>query len=52
MITTQVLDILEKEAIRPALGTESIGPGAVLLAALPVLVLLAALLVLGRRRRR
>ena len=46
------LDILEKEAIRPALGTESIGPGAVLLAALPVLVLLAALLVLGRRRRR
>ena len=45
------LDILAKEAIRPALGTGSIGPGAVLLAALPAAVLLAALLVLGSRRR-
>ena len=45
------LNILAKEAIRPALGTGSIGPGAVLLAALPAAVLLAALLVLGRRRR-
>ena len=45
------LDILAKEAIRPALGTGSIGPGVVLLAALPAAVLLAALLVLGRRRR-
>jgi len=33
------------------LGTGSIGPGAVLLAALPAAVLLAALLVLARRRR-
>ena len=45
------LEILAKEAIRPALGTGSIGPGAVLLAALPAVVLLAALLVLARRRR-
>lgn len=46
------LDILAKEAIRPALGTGSIGPGAVMLAALPAGVLLAALLVLKRRRNR
>ena len=46
------LEILAKEAIRPALGTGSIGPGAVLLATLPSAVLLAALLVLARRRRR
>ena len=46
------LDILAKEAIRPALGTGSIGPGAVLLAALPSAVLLTALLVLLRRRSR
>lgn len=46
------LEILAKEAIRPALGTGSIGPGAVLLAAMPAAVLLAALLVLGRRRRK
>ena len=45
------LEIMAKEAIRPALGTGSIGPGAVLLAALPAAVLLAALLVLARRRR-
>ena len=46
------LDILAKEAVRPALGTGSIGPGAVMLAALPAAVLLAALLVLRRRRNR
>ena len=46
------LDILAKEAIRSALGTGSIGPGAVMLAALPAGVLLAALLVLKRRRNR
>ena len=46
------LEILAKEAIRPALGTGSIGPGAVMVAALPAAVLLAALLVLARRRRR
>ena len=46
------LDILAKEAIRPALGAGSIGPGAVLLAVLPAAVLLAALLVLGRRYRK
>ena len=44
------LDILAKEAVRPALGVGSIQPGAVLLAALPAGVLLAALLVLRRRR--
>ena len=44
------LDILAKEAVRPALGTGSIGLGSVLLAALPAAVLLAALLVLLRRR--
>ena len=46
------LEIMAKEAIRPALGTGSIGPGAILLAALPAGVLLAALLVLLRRRSR
>ncbi len=46
------LDIVAKEALRPALGTGGIGPGAVLVAALPAAVLLAALLVLGRRRNR
>jgi ABC-2 type transport system permease protein len=45
------LNILAKEAIRPALDTGSIGPGTVLLVALPAAVLLTALLVLGRRRR-
>ncbi len=46
------LSILAREAIRPALGPGSIGPGAVLVAALPLGVLLAALLVLGRRRNK
>ncbi len=44
------LDIMAKAAVRPALGTGSIGLGSVLLAALPAAVLLAALLVLLRRR--
>jgi hypothetical protein len=46
------LDIMAKEAIRPSLGTGSIRTGAVLLAALPSSVLLAALLVLRRRKNR
>ena len=45
------LDILAKEALRPALGTRSIGPGAVLLTLLPAGVLLAALLILVKRKR-
>ena len=45
------LDILAREALRPALGTESIGPGAVLLTILPAAVLLAALLILVKRKR-
>ena len=45
------LGIMAKEAIRPALGVGSIQPGAVLLAALPAGILLAALLVLKRRSR-
>ena len=43
------LEILAKEAIRPALGVGSLQPGAILLAVLPAAVLLAALLVLRRR---
>ena len=46
------LDILAREAIRPALGVGSIQPGSILLAALPAAVLVAALLVLRRRRSR
>ncbi len=43
------LEILAKEAIRPALGIGSLQPGAILITALPAAVLLAALLVLRRR---
>lgn len=46
------LSIMAKDAIRPSLGTASAGLGSVLLAALPLSVLLAALLVLGPRRNR
>ena len=46
------LMIAPKEAIRPALGTGSTSLGSVLLVALPLSVLLAALLVLGPRRNR
>jgi len=46
------LQILAKDAVRPALGVGSLRPGAVLVAALPASVLLAALLVLRRRRNR
>ena len=46
------LNILAREAIRPALGVGSIQPGAIVLAALPAGVLLAAALVLRRRRAR
>ena len=46
------LDILAKEAIRPALGVGSLQPGAILLALLPAAVLLAALLVLRKRASR
>ncbi len=46
------LEIMAKEAIRPALGIGSLKPGAVLLVLLPAAVLLAALLVLRRRSAR
>ena len=46
------LNIMAKEAVRPSLGTGSIGLGSVLLVALPVSVLLAAILILGPRRNR
>ena len=46
------LEIMAKEAIRPMLGTGSIAPGAVLLTALPAAVVLAAFMVLFRRRRK
>jgi len=46
------LNIMAREAIRPALGVGSIQPGAIVLAALPAGVLLAAALVLRRRRAR
>ena len=46
------LDIMEREAVRPSLGVGSVRLGSVLLTALPAAVLLAALLVLARRRRR
>ena len=45
------LSILAREAVRPALGVGSLSVGAVLICALPAAVLLAALLVLGRRAR-
>ena len=45
------LQIAPKEALRPALGTGSVTPGSVLLVALPMAVLLAALLILRRRYR-
>ena len=44
------LTILAKEAVRPSLGIGSIQPGAVLTVLLPAGVLLAALLVLKKRR--
>ena len=44
------LSIVAKEAIRPALGIGSLTPGTVLLVTLPAAVLLAALLVLVKRR--
>ena len=46
------LDIMEREAVRPSLGVGSVRTGSILLTALPAAVLLAALLVLVRRRRR
>ena len=46
------LDIMEKDALRPALSVGGIGPGSVLLVALPTAVLVAALAVLLPRRRR
>lgn len=46
------LNIMAREALRPSLGVGSTGLGSVLLAALPLLVLLAALLVLPGRRNR
>jgi len=46
------LQIAPKEAVRPALGTGSTNLGSVLLVALPLGVLLAAILVLGPRRDR
>ena len=46
------LQIAPKEAVRPALGTGSTSLGSILLVALPLSVLLAALMVLGPRRDR
>ena len=46
------LNIMPKVALRPTLGTGSIRLGSVLLVALPAAVLLAAVLVLVRRRNR
>ena len=46
------LSIMAKDAVRPSLGTASTGLGSVLLVALPLSVLLAALLILGPRRDR
>ena len=46
------LNIMQREALRPSLGLGSIRLGTILLTALPAAVLLAALLVLVRRRRR
>lgn len=46
------LQIAPKEAVRPALGTGSTNLGSVLLVALPLSVLLAAILILGPRRDR
>ena len=46
------LNIMPKVALRPALVTGSIRLGSVLLVALPAAVLLAAVLVLVRRRNR
>ncbi len=46
------LQIAPKEAVRPGLKTASSGLGAILLVALPLAVLLAALLILGPRRSR
>ena len=44
--------IAPKDALRPALGTGSTSLGSILLVALPMTVLLAALLILGPRRNR
>ena len=46
------LDIMERQAVRASLGVGNLRPGTVLIVALPAAVLLAALLVLPRRRRR
>ena len=46
------LDIAPKEAVRPGLKTAGSGLGSLLLVALPLAVLLAAILVLGPRRDR
>ena len=44
------LNIMPREAVRPALSTASAGTGSLILVALPLGVLMAALLVLGPRR--
>ena len=46
------LSIMPRQAVRPALGTGSTALGSLLLTALPLAVLMAALLVLGPRRSR
>ena len=46
------LDTMEREAIRPSITLGNVRMGTVLITALPAAVLLAALLVLARRRRR
>ena len=50
--TSSDLQIAPKEAIRPALGTGSTNLGSILLVALPLAVLLAAILILGPRKDR
>ena len=46
------LEIMAKQAVRQSLGIGSIRPGAIIIAALPAAVLLAALLVLRKRSSR
>jgi hypothetical protein len=46
------LSIMPRQAVRPALSTASTALGSLLLTALPLVVLMAAILVLGPRKNR